>query len=39
MDCSSGFGAVTMVTGSFGFVAASRVLARLAQEANNPKPE
>ncbi|WP_412500445.1 tRNA cyclic N6-threonylcarbamoyladenosine(37) synthase TcdA [Shewanella chilikensis] len=36
MDCSSGFGAVTMVTGSFGFVAASRVLARLAQDASTP---
>lgn len=34
MDCASGFGAVTMVTGTFGFVAASRVLARLAQLAN-----
>nr|WP_041405989.1 tRNA cyclic N6-threonylcarbamoyladenosine(37) synthase TcdA [Shewanella denitrificans] len=30
MDCASGFGAVTMVTGTFGFVAASRVLAKLA---------
>ncbi|MCT8859431.1 tRNA cyclic N6-threonylcarbamoyladenosine(37) synthase TcdA [Shewanella xiamenensis] len=34
MDCASGFGAVTMVTGTFGFVAASRVLSRLAQLAN-----
>lgn len=34
MDCASGFGAVTMVTGTFGFVATSRVLARLAQIAN-----
>jgi tRNA threonylcarbamoyladenosine dehydratase len=33
MDCASGFGAVTMVTGSFGFVAASRVLAKLAAKA------
>jgi tRNA A37 threonylcarbamoyladenosine dehydratase len=33
MDCASGFGAVTMVTGTFGFVAASRVLARLALQA------
>jgi tRNA A37 threonylcarbamoyladenosine dehydratase len=31
MDCASGFGAVTMVTGTFGFVAASRVLAKLAK--------
>ncbi|NMH66874.1 tRNA cyclic N6-threonylcarbamoyladenosine(37) synthase TcdA [Shewanella salipaludis] len=30
MDCASGFGAVTMVTGTFGFVAASRVLIKLA---------
>ncbi len=30
MDCSSGFGAVTVVTGSFGFVAVSRVLKKLA---------
>ncbi|MCU7995539.1 tRNA cyclic N6-threonylcarbamoyladenosine(37) synthase TcdA [Shewanella glacialipiscicola] len=35
MDCASGFGAVTMVTGTFGFVAASRVLARLAQQAQD----
>lgn len=34
MDCASGFGAVTMVTGTFGFVAASRVLAKLARLAN-----
>lgn len=30
MDCASGFGAVTMVTGTFGFMAASRVLTKLA---------
>lgn len=35
MDCASGFGAVTMVTGTFGFVAASRVLTKLAHLANN----
>lgn len=29
MDCASGFGAITMVTASFGFVAASRVIAKL----------
>ncbi|ADN77531.1 UBA/THIF-type NAD/FAD binding protein [Ferrimonas balearica DSM 9799] len=34
MDCSSGFGAVTPVTGTFGFVAASRVLLKLAERAN-----
>ena len=33
LDCSSGFGAVTMVTGTFGFVAASRVVKRLAEGA------
>lgn len=32
LDCASGFGAATFVTGSFGFAATSRVLARLAQE-------
>ncbi|WP_028117202.1 tRNA cyclic N6-threonylcarbamoyladenosine(37) synthase TcdA [Ferrimonas senticii] len=31
MDCASGFGAVTSVTGTFGFVAASRVLIKLAE--------
>ncbi len=36
MDCSSGFGAVTPVTGTFGFVAASRVLLKLAERANAP---
>ena len=33
LDCASGFGAATFVTGTFGFVAASRVLARLARRA------
>ncbi|WP_108445413.1 tRNA cyclic N6-threonylcarbamoyladenosine(37) synthase TcdA [Halomonas denitrificans] len=33
LDCASGFGAATFVTGSFGFTAASRVLARLAKQA------
>ncbi|WP_163558296.1 tRNA cyclic N6-threonylcarbamoyladenosine(37) synthase TcdA [Halomonas sp. NO4] len=33
LDCASGFGAATFVTGSFGFVAASRVLTRLAKQA------
>ncbi|GLP97292.1 tRNA cyclic N6-threonylcarbamoyladenosine(37) synthase TcdA [Paraferrimonas sedimenticola] len=35
MDCASGFGAVTPVTGTFGFVAASRVLAKLAKRAES----
>ncbi|WP_432455599.1 MULTISPECIES: tRNA cyclic N6-threonylcarbamoyladenosine(37) synthase TcdA [unclassified Agarivorans] len=34
MDCSSGFGAVTHVTASFGFAAVSRVLKKLAEQAN-----
>lgn len=33
LDCSSGFGAATMVTGTFGFVAAARVVKRLADGA------
>lgn len=33
LDCESGFGAATFLTGTFGFVAASRVLARLATKA------
>ena len=33
LDCASGFGAATFVTGSFGFTPASRVLARLAKRA------
>ncbi|SRR5690554_2136 len=35
LDCSSGFGAVTMVTASFGFVAAARVVQRIAEAAGN----
>ena len=34
LDCASGYGACTMVTGSFGFVAAARVAGRLAQQAD-----
>ncbi|MBR9727605.1 tRNA cyclic N6-threonylcarbamoyladenosine(37) synthase TcdA [Shewanella intestini] len=34
MDCASGFGSVTMVTGTFGFVAVSRVLDKLTAKAN-----
>ncbi|WP_028773678.1 tRNA cyclic N6-threonylcarbamoyladenosine(37) synthase TcdA [Shewanella waksmanii] len=37
MDCASGFGAVTVVTGTFGFVAVSRVLIKLAQRAKAAK--
>jgi tRNA A37 threonylcarbamoyladenosine dehydratase len=32
MDCSSGFGAATFVTGAFGFAAAGEVVRRLALE-------
>lgn len=35
LDCSSGFGAVTMVTATFGFVAAARVVQRIAAAAGN----
>ncbi|MDP5210736.1 tRNA cyclic N6-threonylcarbamoyladenosine(37) synthase TcdA [Microbulbifer sp. 2205BS26-8] len=31
LDCSSGFGAATMVTGAFGFAAATRAIERLLQ--------
>lgn len=31
MDCASGFGATTVVTGTFGFVAVSRVLTKIAE--------
>ena len=31
MDCASGFGAVSVVTGTFGLVAASRVLTKIAE--------
>ena len=33
LDCSGGFGAVTVVTGTFAFVAAGRVLKKLADKA------
>ncbi len=33
LDCSSGFGSITMVTATFGFVAVSRVLDNLAAKA------
>jgi tRNA threonylcarbamoyladenosine dehydratase len=32
LDCATGFGAATFVTGGFGFAAASRALARLARQ-------
>lgn len=33
LDCSSGFGSVTMVTASFGFAAAARIVERLSRDA------
>jgi tRNA threonylcarbamoyladenosine dehydratase len=33
LDCASGFGSATMVTGTFGFVAAARVVKRIADDA------
>ena len=33
LDCASGFGSATMVTGSFGFAAAARVVKRIAEDA------
>lgn len=39
MDCSAGFGAATMVTGTFGFIAASRAIDKiLAKAARQVKP-
>jgi tRNA A37 threonylcarbamoyladenosine dehydratase len=32
MDCATGFGAATVVTASFGFVAVSRILAKLIEK-------
>ncbi len=31
MDCASGFGAATMVTATFGFIAASRIITKLTE--------
>ena len=39
LNCESGFGSATQVTGTFGFAAAARVLARLAAEVPNSNPE
>ncbi|MFE8071264.1 tRNA cyclic N6-threonylcarbamoyladenosine(37) synthase TcdA [Marinobacteraceae bacterium S3BR75-40.1] len=41
LDCATGFGASSCVTATFGFVAASRMLARLARQARaeEPNPE
>ncbi|WP_119396080.1 tRNA cyclic N6-threonylcarbamoyladenosine(37) synthase TcdA [Salinibius halmophilus] len=32
LDCATGFGAATMVTATFGFIAVSRIIERLAQQ-------
>lgn len=37
MDCASGFGAVTMVTATFGFVAASRIVRKLIEKNHSVK--
>ncbi|EPC01955.1 ThiF domain-containing protein [Litchfieldella anticariensis FP35 = DSM 16096] len=39
LDCASGFGAATFVTGSFGFTAAARVMARLTRRAQSSHNE
>lgn len=36
LDCSGGFGAATMVTGTFGFVAASKAIERLLKQGQKP---
>jgi tRNA A37 threonylcarbamoyladenosine dehydratase len=38
MDCASGFGAATFVTGVFGFVAAGEIVRRIALEAASSEP-
>ena len=35
LDCASGFGAASFVTGTFGFVAVSRLLRKLARQSTN----
>ena len=35
LDCSGGFGAATMVTGTFGFVAAAKAVERILKHAKN----
>ncbi len=37
MDCASGFGAATVVTATFGFVAVSRILEKLVQRAERER--
>jgi tRNA A37 threonylcarbamoyladenosine dehydratase len=39
MDCASGFGAVTPVTATFGLVAASRVLKKIAERGARAEKE
>ncbi|MBN8431936.1 tRNA cyclic N6-threonylcarbamoyladenosine(37) synthase TcdA [Microbulbifer salipaludis] len=34
LDCSGGFGAATMITGTFGFAAASKAIERILQQAS-----
>lgn len=35
MDCASGFGAATVVTATFGFVAVARIVEKLIQKHKN----
>lgn len=39
MDCSAGFGAVTMVTASFGFIAVSHALKKMLAKAQRTRPQ
>ncbi|HWH68272.1 MAG TPA: hypothetical protein VNT26_02765, partial [Candidatus Sulfotelmatobacter sp.] len=36
LDCNSGFGTASFVTGTFGLVAASRIVQRITATANKP---
>ena len=38
MDCASGFGATTVVTATFGLVAVSRVLLKIAERGARARP-
>ncbi len=41
IDCETGFGTASFVTGTFGFVAAARIVQRIAErhDVRNPKAE
>lgn len=38
LDCAGGFGAATMITGTFGFAAASKAVERILQKKSDVKP-